>query len=200
MKMKKMLKQIKYIFFSFALLMIFFSCGGDYVPKPRGYMRTTLPEKSFQRFDSSTYPYAFEYPSYAKIDYNIPNSEGSYWLNIFYPSLNATIYLSYKPVNNDLSVFTEDTRTFVIKHIPKATGIDENAINDTENQVYGMSYDISGKDAASPYQFYLTDSVKHFVRGALYFKNVPNNDSLAPVIDFIKDDISHLFETFEWQK
>ena len=87
----------------------------------------------------------------------------------------------------------------VMKHIPKASSIENKIYENPEKRIYGLTYTIAGVDAASPYQFYLTDSTKHFIRGALYFNTIPNNDSLAPVIEFLKEDINHLIETFEWK-
>jgi gliding motility-associated lipoprotein GldD len=89
---------------------------------------------------------------------------------------------------------------FVDRHIGKATRIRELSFEDHENRVFGMIFDIQGSGVASMYQFYITDSLRHFVRGALYFNHVPNNDSLAPVIDFLKIDIDHLIETFQWRR
>ncbi|PIV58809.1 MAG: gliding motility lipoprotein GldD, partial [Bacteroidetes bacterium CG02_land_8_20_14_3_00_31_25] len=53
--------------------------------------------------------------------------------------------------------------------------------------------------AASNIQFYVTDSIRHFVRGALYFETKPNKDSLAPIINFIEQDVTHLVETLRWK-
>jgi gliding motility-associated lipoprotein GldD len=88
---------------------------------------------------------------------------------------------------------------FAMKHITKANSIDEKIINNSNDRVFGLIYNISGSGAASTYQFYLTDSTSHFLRGALYFYFKPNNDSIAPVIDFIKQDINHLIKTFRWK-
>jgi gliding motility-associated lipoprotein GldD len=81
----------------------------------------------------------------------------------------------------------------------KSSGIRQIAIRDPNRKMYGLIYEINGMSAASPYQFYLTDSTTHWLRGSLYFDAIPNNDSLAPVIDFVKTDIQHLFETIRWK-
>jgi len=54
-------------------------------------------------------------------------------------------------------------------------------------------------EVPSQYQFHVSDSAKHFLRGALYFKTATQNDSLRPVIDYIKQDVRHLLETLEWE-
>ena len=119
--------------------------------------------------------------------------------NIEFPDFKGKIHISYKKIDNNLTAYLEDSRTMAMKHIPKASSIENKQYEDPVKNVYGLTYDISGTEAASPFQFYLTDSTNHFVRGALYFNTIPNNDSLAPVIDFIKQDIQHLIETFEWR-
>jgi gliding motility-associated lipoprotein GldD len=173
-------------------------CSQDYTPKPRGYFRIDLPEKQYARFDT-TFPYSFEYPVYAKIVPDTRKSSEPYWMNIDFPGFNGRLHISYKPVDGNLVQFLEDARTFVVKHIPKADAIDDSLIYRPGDRVYGLIYYIGGSGAASPCQFFLTDSSTHFLRGALYFNTVPNNDSLAPVIDFIEEDIRHLIATFRWE-
>lgn len=195
MKRKKITKlNILFIIF----LLIFVSCQNDYYPKPKGYFRIDLPEKDYTTFDSD-YPYTFEYPVYAKVLPDKHSQAEKYWINISYPQFKGTLYLSYKNVDGNLNKYLEDTRTMVMKHIPKASSIENKQYENHQSQVYGLTYSILGVAAASPFQFYLTDSVDHFVRGALYFSTVPNNDSLAPVINFLKEDINHMIETFEWK-
>jgi len=192
----------KYIFHScsFILLtvLLFQSCNQDYTPKPRGYFRIDFPEKSYIRFDT-TYPYSFEYPSYAKVIADTRPTSEPFWINIEFPQYQGRIYISYKPVKDNLAEFLEDSRTFVVKHIPKADAINDSLIFRPEDKVYGMVYFIEGTQAASPCQFFVTDSSERFLRGALYFDVTPNNDSLAPVISFIRDDIRHMLNTFKWK-
>ncbi|MCB0804950.1 MAG: gliding motility lipoprotein GldD [Bacteroidales bacterium] len=171
------------------------SCGGDYYPKPRGYFRIDLPEKHYIAFDTA-YPYYFEYPDYAKLETNLSEP---YWVNLVFPMFKGTLHLSYKPVHNNLNKYLEDTRNLAMKHIAKATGIENREYVNRDQNVYGLTYNISGTAAASPFQFYVTDSTHNFVRGALYFKMVPNNDSLAPVIAFLEEDIQHLIDSFRWK-
>jgi gliding motility-associated lipoprotein GldD len=179
---------------------LFSSCSSEYTPKPRGYFRIALPERKYVLLDS-IYPYRFEFPAYARIT-NDPLSPGEKnWINIEMPVFHGRIHISYKPLTdkNSLIKFTEDTRTLALKHMAKASGIRHIVINDPSRKMYGLVYEINGMGAASPYQFYLTDSTRHWLRGSLYFDAIPNNDSLAPVIDYVKTDIQHLFETFSWK-
>lgn len=180
------------------LLLIFSSCNSSYSPKPRGYFRIDLPEKQYQVFDS-TFPYTFEYPVYADISADSSKMAEPYWINIRYKPFNATLHLSYKLINGNLAKYLDDAHTLVNKHIPKANAITQRAFVDREHRVYGLVYTIRGADAASSYQFYVTDSLTKFVRGALYFNRVPNNDSLAPVINFLSQDMEHMINTFRWK-
>ncbi len=183
-----------------ATVFTFPSCSNDYTPKPRGYFRIALPKKKYILLDS-VYPFRFEYPSYAVITNDPISPQEKNWINIEMPVFHGRIHISYKPLTdrNSLVRFTEDSRTLALKHMSKASGIRQIAINDPKRRVYGLVYEINGMGAASPYQFYLTDSTRHFMRGSLYFDVIPNNDSLAPVIDCVKTDIQHLFETINWK-
>jgi gliding motility-associated lipoprotein GldD len=187
----------KYILiFLFPLIV---SCGDSYAPKPRGYYRIDLPERSYRLFDSA-FPFRFEYPVYADIVPDSSKMAEPYWINLRYKPFNATLHLSFKVIDKNLPKYLDDARTLVNKHIPKANAITQRGFSDPVNRVYGLVYDIRGADAASPYQFYLTDSTARFVRGALYFNHVPNNDSLSPVIEFLRADLEHMISTFRWKE
>jgi gliding motility-associated lipoprotein GldD len=180
------------------LFILLHGCEEEYAPKPRGYFRIDFPEKTYVKFDTA-YPYSFEYPNYAKVIPDTRPTSEPYWINIDFPRYRGRIHISYKPVNENLTEFLEDSRTFVVKHIPKADAIDDSLIYRPEDRVYGLVYYIEGSQAASPCQFFVTDSSSRFLRGALYFNVQPNNDSLAPVIDFIREDIRHILKTFRWK-
>jgi len=189
--------KIKLLFLSI-LFFGLFSCEQAYTPKPRGYFRIDLPEKEYISFDTS-FPYSFEYPVYSNISGDPQSPNEKYWTNLNYPQFKATVHISYKPVTNNLATYLEDAHTLVTKHIAKADAISDSLIYDRNRNLFGLAYTLEGNGAASPYQFFLTDSSTNFVRGALYFNTVPNNDSLEPVISFIKEDILHMIDTFKWK-
>ncbi len=185
--------------FQFLLVIIFISCQSDYSPKPRGFFRIDLPKHDYQTFDT-TYPYLFDYPVYSEIVPVEDGSAGSYWVDLEFPRFKATVHLTYKDdAENNLNKYIDDVISFINKQIPKATAINEEIVIIPDESVYGTLYHIEGTEAASTLQFFLTDSVDHFLRGALYFNVSPNNDSLAPVIKHIKTDVDHLVETLRWQ-
>ncbi len=178
---------------------LFMACDNeDYIPKPRGFFRINFPERAYQTFDT-TYPYTFEYPTYARIVPDVDAMAEPYWINIEFPQFHGTLHLSYKPVKNNLFQYFEDARSFVSKHIPKADNIIPTDYANDSNRVWGLIYEIDGTGVASTYQFCVTDSSRHFLRGALYFNVVPNNDSLAPVLDFIRTDLDHMISTIKWK-
>ncbi len=172
------------------------ACGNneDVQPRPKGYFRIDLPEKNYQTYREAC-PFSFRYPAYAKI---IKNPNGYCWLNIYFPAFDATVYLSYSPVKNNIDTLLEDSHTLVYKHAVKAADIRLNTLIDTTAKKYITTYDIFG-DAASEYQFQVTDSIHHFLRGSLYFNTAPNRDSLQPVVEFIKQDIDTLLQSFRWE-
>ena len=189
---------LKLISFFAIITFLFSSCEEKiYTPKPRGYYRITFPEKKYQKLDS-IFPYTFEYPVYSKITRDKGEEDEPNWINITFPKLNAKIYISYKDISNNFAEFEEDTRKLAYKHTIKADAINEKVWENKEAKVYGILYRIKG-DAASGIQFYLTDSVKHFIRASLYFNNHPNKDSLAPSLKFISDDINYMIKSFRWK-
>ena len=196
--MKHQIRIILYIFVLLITVVGLFSCSSDQMPKPRGYFRIDLPKKSYQTFDS-TFPYTFEFPKYATIKPDLLSPDQPYWINLEFPQFNGSLHLSYKVVDTNLVQYVEDTHEMAYKHISKASSIDNRLIFNQKDSVYGLIFEINGLNAASPYQFFVTDSIHHFLRGALYFNVEPNNDSLAPVIDFIKTDIEHLITSFKWK-
>lgn len=200
MKMPLSIRVLIISSFFLMLVVAIYSCNQDYTPKPQGYFRIALPEKNYIQLDS-VFPYRFRYPAYGKItpDKLAPSEKN--WINIELVPLKGSIHISYKTIDDKkmLAQYLDDSHTLAMKHIPKANSIEQIPVLDAARKVYGLVYNIKGVGAASPYQFYVTDSTKHFLRGALYFNTMPNNDSLSPVIEFVKKDIEVLINTLEWK-
>jgi gliding motility-associated lipoprotein GldD len=175
------------------------------VPKPKGFIRIALPEKKYIIFDQKSLkatgmPFYFEYPEYGQLTYQKEYGNQPGWFNIEFPAYKAKIYLTYKDEISNLDSLMEQTYKLNIKsHIAKADAINEQVYNNVENSVFGILYDLKG-NTASAVQFYVTDSVNHYLRGSLYFSAVPNADSLAPVIEFFREDIVHMIKTLKWKK
>ncbi len=143
-------KKIFWIFVLLPLLFFASSCNNQYTPKPLGYFRIDLPQHQYRRFDS-TFPYRFDYPTYARITDDPRSPHQKYWIDIRYPQFKATLHISYKVINHNLRKYLEDSRKMVIEHIPKASAINDSLIIDPQRKLYGMTYDIEGNGVASPY-------------------------------------------------
>jgi gliding motility-associated lipoprotein GldD len=185
---------------NFIILIVIFALAGcreNPVPKPRGYFRIDLPEKAYRVYDTSC-PFVFEYPVYATITTDKGKLTEPCWFNIDFPAFRARLHISYKPVRRNLEEIIKESYDYTYAHSVKADAITELPWQNRDRKVYGILYDIKGNTASSV-QFFVTDSSKNFLRGALYFNAEPEADSLAPVIDFIRKDIVHMIESFSWK-
>jgi gliding motility-associated lipoprotein GldD len=187
-------------FCSFLLILI--ACNSVYTPKPRGYFRIDFPEHKYQSFNLPEFPYSFEYPVYAKIirdtSFFGDKPENPYWINVDIPRFHARIYISYKKVEgNNFTKLREDAYKMTYKNTYKATSIEDSLIS-TPLGVHGIFFHVGG-NAATANQFFVSDSVKHFLRGALYFDTTPNEDSLGIVNQFLQKDMNHMINTLQWK-
>jgi gliding motility-associated lipoprotein GldD len=194
---------------------LFVSCNSVYTPKPKGYFKIDFPPHRYQAFEQPGFPYTFEYPVYANVTRDTSffeaTPENPYWINIVFPQFNATIYISYKRIGvptgkgsvgptasgNSFDKLKDDAYKMTFKHTVKASSIDDSVMT-TPNGVSGVFFHVGG-NAATANQFYVTDSTRHFLRGALYFDTTPNEDSLGIVNRFLEQDMRHLINTFRWR-
>ena len=177
----------------------FSSCTKEYVPKPIGYNRLELPDPSYRPLPD-TFPYHFEYSEHARLLRDTSTINERFWIEIYYPELKADIHVTYKRINQSeklLKEYFDDAYRLTSKHQIKAYAINE-VITVTPSGKTAIIAELEG-DVPSQFQFTLTDSSKNFVRGALYFNTKVANDSLAPAIEYMKTDIMHLINTFEWR-
>jgi len=209
-----------FLFFS-SISLLLFSCNSPYVSKKRGYFNIELPKRSYQQFAREGFPYSFEYPAYANIikdtTFFDTNPENPYWVNIDFPQFHSRIFLSYKIIGgkalykikqsdgtykdslgtNYFDKIVNDAFTLTNKNNVVSNSINDSLIH-TSNGISGVFFKVGG-NAATSKQFFLTDTVKNFIRGALYFDVVPNADSLKPVQDFLQVDMDHIINTFKWR-
>lgn len=175
------------------------SCREVIIPKPYGYYRIHLPEKNYQLFQSADCGIQFDYPVYAEMAPYTGKEDADCWYNMDLKEFGARLHISYLPIDqNRLRIYIDESYSLAYKHQVKASGIEEERISRPEAKVYGIIYHIRG-NAASPLQFFVTDSLQHFLRGSLYFQNRPNSDSLAPVLGFIETDIDRLIASLQWK-
>jgi gliding motility-associated lipoprotein GldD len=210
-----------YYFFIAFIAFCAISCNSVFTPKPRGYYKISLPQHQYKTFDSAGFPYTFEYPVYAKITqdstYFEQQPENPYWINIDVPEYGGRIYISYNRIGgkarykvknaqgqyvdsigvNRFDKLLNGSYTLSYKHSYKASSIEDSVFR-TANGIDGIFFRIGGNTATAN-QFLCSDSVKHFLRGALYFDATPNEDSLRPVNAFLKEDLRHLVNTLKWR-
>lgn len=180
----------------------FTACNSRYTPKATGYPAMQLPKKMYQSNMVNDLPYSFDIPVYALVDKKVAymgiEQKKAGWMNLQFPTLNATVYISYNPIQKDnLEVLVRDAYHFANNHANKASFIEDSAFENPQG-LRGVFFHLGG-DVASPYQFFITDSSRHFLRGALYFDTTPNADSLAPVTNFLYQDLKQLVNSFRWK-
>ena len=197
----KSIASMKYIALIISTLVFFTSCHGnrDYAPKPRGYSRIIFPKKDYRPYEEGC-PFTFVYPKYAVIEPDKTPKAKPCWLNMQFPQFNGTLHLSYEKIlsQKEFNELIEDAHKLSFKHTVKATSIDEGVIAYPDRKVYGIYYTIDG-NAASSIQFYLTDSTRNYIRGALYFNTEPRLDSIQPVLTFVKNDVNVMIKSFRWK-
>ncbi len=193
-KLLSFLRKREAIIIFLLLLLTLPSCNEETFPKPKAFLRLAYETPHYQRINTVC-PYSFEVSNQAN---TIPNQQC--WMNIEYPKLKATLNITYRPVENNLNELLREAEKLTYNHTIKADGISTPQLYDNfENRIFGALFEVRG-NAASPLQFHLTDSTKHFITGALYFKVQPNYDSILPAIRYIEKDIKHLMETLKWEK
>ncbi|WP_162416912.1 gliding motility lipoprotein GldD [Cyclobacterium roseum] len=183
---------------SLLLLLFISSCGEDYLPKPMGYNRIDLPERGFESL-SMDLPYSFQHSRHLQVEPDSFNMAEKTWINLHYTALGARVHLTYKPIEGskeNLRTYLDDALNLTFKHQIKAYGIDENVVR-TPKGYTGLVAELSG-EVPTQFQFFVTDSTAHFLRGALYFNTAVKNDSLAPIIEYVKADMMHLINTVEF--
>lgn len=186
--------------FGLILLLMVCSCHRQAeTPKPVAYFRIDLPEHNYRQVDT-TLPFTFEQSEAADISIR-PQQDGSYWVDLDYPALNATFKITYLTVPRADSlrnkiIYEEKMVKF---HYQKADDVEYSVIQDPESRLWGQIYDIAGRDVATPLMFWMTDSTHQFLRSTLYFNFAPNNDSLEPVIQYLREDAMHFVNTFKWK-
>jgi gliding motility-associated lipoprotein GldD len=185
------------------IIILLVACNDDYTPRSKDYPYLELPkEHTYVTYQPNNCPFTFEHSTYAKVvrDSQIFDQKptNDCWINVTYPQYDATIYLSYKSLTKDYSLLQlkNEAHKLTYEHAKRANYIEPSLLQ-TNNDVYGLIYEVGGA-AASPTQFFVTDTVQHWMRGSLYFKTSPNPDSLAPLIKYVNRDIEHLITSMRW--
>lgn len=182
------------VFMVFILVVLATSCGENEVqPKPQAQLALQYPSPEYQQLLKDNCPFEFEINSYARV---LAKSDCS--MKIEYPFMDATVYMDYAPVQNNIRELLIDGQKLSFSHNRMADVIDDKIYLNPDKRAYGMMYSIEG-NAASNVQFYVTDSVQNFVTASLYFDRAPNYDSIYPAIDYIKLDMRKMMESMTWK-
>lgn len=166
-------------------------------PKPKGYFRIDLPEQKYKTLDT-TLPFTMAISQYAEAVIT-PKDSGKIWIDLNYPQFDAELKMTYFPIHQNLRERMIQEREMVELHYVKADDVEYSIISDPDSKMFGQINDIKGADVATPFQFWVSDSTHHFLRGSLYFNFPPNNDSIQPVIEFLRNDLLELVNTLEWK-
>jgi gliding motility-associated lipoprotein GldD len=181
------------------LFLVVSGCDKTYLPKPLGYNRLELPKPSYQSLPD-TLPYTFEYSKYARLLDDTSTINERYWIELYYPLLKSNVHITYKYLRHNkklLKEYLDDAYKLTAKHQIKAYAINE-VITKTAGGKTAVIAELEG-EVPSQFQFTITDSTDNFLRGALYFNTKVQNDSLAPAIEYMKKDIMHMINTFDWR-
>jgi len=203
------------------LLMLLIACNSNYTSRKKGYFNIDLPKHEYQVFNNQDFPYSFEYPMYATViqdsSYFDSTPENNYWINLDFPDFNARLFMSYKIIGglapykikqsdgsykdslglNQFDLMVNDAFNLTNKNDVIASSIKDSLIRN-QYGISGVFFKVGG-NAATASQFFLSDTTKNFIRGALYFDATPNADSLRPVQEFLRKDLEHLISTFKFK-
>lgn len=181
------------------------SCTRDkvYSPKPRMYPKIDFPVQEYKGFHYDACNFSFMMPAYSNVNTDVKffNEEPKdpCWFDLQLPNFNGAIHFSYTSIDdkiNTLDKLITDAFRIAEQHNVKAEYREE-AIIENKNGVNGLMFNMEGP-VASPVNFFLTDTLEHFVRASLYFNSEVNPDSIKPILEFVSKDIDKIIGTFEW--
>jgi gliding motility-associated lipoprotein GldD len=203
---------MKYTFPSLSIVILllttslfFSSCNNEedsFIPKPYGYFRIELPKPSYTKLEGD-FPYSFEHSKYAKVTQNTSQNAEKYWITLKYEPISvAEIHITYKEIKNEPKLFMEyvnDAHKITFNEINTARSSAIDQLIDSKNG-NGIVYTFSEGEVPTVFNYWVSDSATHFLRAAMYVPTSSQNDSLAPILKYTKDDMMHMLETFEWKK
>lgn len=189
-------------FYLLLIICLITACNTDYLPKPKGFNRIELPPHEYKQLETDEHPYTFEYSVHAEAvdDTALWKEKKKHYKTIYYPDFDASLRLTYKSFKDNpdtLQSYLDEAFRLLYGHDKKAYGIDQKV--ETTDKGYFVSHFTLSGEVSSQYQFVTHDSLEHFMRGVLYFKTATKNDSLSPVIDYIKKDAHHTLNTLQWK-
>ena len=148
------------------------------------------------------------YPKDVSLQYNsavssiesINNSNTLISKRINYKEHNASILIDLHEINNnmDLSRILNELNDFTNIHLKKKNSvINVQEYKNESQRLYASIIKIKG-DVTSPYQFYITDSLKNMITASVRYNKSIKYDSVLQSLKYIEKDIYHLIETLTW--
>lgn len=183
--------KFKYLTVVMVFLLLVLSCKEEQIPKPKAQIRLEYPLGKLATIE--TKDFTFQYNEFANIE-----SSGREAVTLSYPNMNGAIFINYKSIGDNLDKLIKDAKRLSYEHATKADNIVEQPYVNPKAKVYGALFEVQG-DAASQSQFYVTDSTKHFLTGAVYFYSKPNYDSILPAAAYLQNDIRRIIESIKWK-
>lgn len=203
----------KYLLLFLTAVTLLVSCGGDDTPqpKPKAYLRIDMPHRHYVEVDTLRptespdmkpipSPFHFIMNDYAILTRAKQNASSTA-IELYYPEWKGYVTMMYKHIRgtDDLRAQIDTAIRMLSFHQQVASGIDETLIQAPDNHVYATVWSISGRNVATTYQFIATDSTAHFLHGEIIIDQTPNNDSLAPMLEYMQTDVDNLIKTLRWR-
>ncbi len=182
----------RYVIAIITTMCVIGACKNEPIPKPKAEIRLEYPQG--QPATLETENFRFQYNQLSKAEANKDQA-----FTLTYPDMKGAIFISYKKVTNNIDKLIIDAKRLSYEHAAKADNIVEQPYVNPEAGVYGALFEVQG-NAASQSQFFVTDSVEHFLTGSVYFYTKPNYDSILPAAAYLQNDIRRIMETLRWKE
>lgn len=186
------------ILFLFSLFLFHFSCDEtNYLPREKGFLRLEFEKPTYDTFSSEASKLNFIFNN-AYSSFEIVSDEK---IVLKYKDIKIDLVLSDVELEN-LSSFEESIRNFYVflePHRKKSNQISIKEFTSVDNKRFAKVFEMRGP-VASPLQFYVTDSINHFLFGSMNVMVKSNYDSIYPSIMYVKNDIFSIIESVNWEE
>ncbi|MAR62759.1 MAG: hypothetical protein CMC45_02685 [Flavobacteriaceae bacterium] len=176
----------------FLILLLIYSCNNNTtLPKQKAFFAPKLETPTYKNSNLDC-NYNLLINSKSSINnFNNCNYE------IYYKDLNSKIFINQINFSSTIDELKNMFDQKVLENSKFSNQIIESEYIDLDKNIYSRLYSFIG-DSPANIQFYLTDMSNNFITGSLYFETKPNYDSLYPYINYIRNDIRKMVDSFEW--
>lgn len=174
------------------LALIVFSCNNNVnLPKQKAYFAPEFEIPTYKKI-SLDCNYTFNINFQASIN-NIKNCN----YEIYYKNLNAKIFINQIVLSNSIETVVNTFNQKLNENSRLSDQIIQSNYVNIDKKIYSKLYSFVG-NSPSNIQFYVTNQTDKFLTGSLFFETEPNYDSLFPYIDYIRNDIKKMVDSFRW--